>query len=314
MEFKDYYGVLGLERSATEDDVKRAFRKLARKYHPDVNKDPGAEEKFKQVSEANEVLSDPEKRAAYDQLGQGQSPGQDFRPPPDWDAGYEFSGAPSGGTHDFSDFFEAMFSGMGRQTRTPGTGAAFHKRGEDHHAKIVIDVHDAFEGASREISLRVPQIDSDGHLVVRDRTLKVKIPKGVSEGQHIRLKGQGAPGMGQLPPGDLYLEVAFKPDRLFRVSGKDIYFDLPVAPWEAALGAKVEIPTPTGPINLKVPAGSFHGQELRIKGRGLPAATLGDLHAVLKVVLPQADSDDAKKAYEEMATKLAFDPREKMGA
>lgn len=312
MEFKDYYETLGIERNATQDETKRAYRKLARKYHPDINKSPDAEEKFKELAEAYEVLGDPEKRAAYDQLGQNRRTGEEFQPPPDWNAGFEFSSADSGAAHEYSDFFEHVFAGMRRHEQHPGGGAEFHARGEDHHARILIDLRDVFEGATRSIALRVPEIDDTGHLVLRDRTLNVQIPKGVTRGQTIRLKGQGSPGMGRLSAGDLYLEIDFKPDPLYRVSGRDLYLDLPVAPWEAALGASVRVPTPTGPIMLKVPSGSYQGRELRIRGRGVPAAKPGDLYAVLKITLPPADSEEAKMAYEAMAKSLPFDPRAKM--
>ena len=315
MDFKDYYKVLGLERDATQDEVKRAYRKLARTYHPDINKEPGAEARFKEISEANEVLGDAEKRAAYDQLGQQWKQGQDLRPPPDWDAGFEFSGAsPERPEGEFSDFFDALFGRMRQGRRPAGGQTEFHARGGDHHAKILIDLRDSLEGATRTVSLRMPAVDADGHVVLKDHTLEVTIPKGVREGQHIRLKGQGAPGIGRLPAGDLYLEIHFKPDALYRVVGNDLYVELPVAPWEAALGASIRFPTPTGPIMLKVPAGSFQGRELRIKGRGIPAAEPGDLYAVLKIVLPPADSEKAKQIYADMARELAFDPRSKLGA
>ncbi len=318
MDYKDYYALLDLEKSATQDEVKRAYRQLARKYHPDINKDEGAEDRFKEIGEAYEVLSDPEKRAAYDQLGKGWKPGQDFQPPPDWDAGFEFSGASPGAApgdpHDYSEFFENLFAGMRRSEHSARSQREFHARGEDHHAKIFIDLSDAFSGASRQIMLRVPEVDEAGHLVLRNRTLNVQIPKGVGEGQHIRLKGQGSPGMGKLPAGDLYLEVNFNPDKLYRLSGRDLFIDLPVAPWEAALGASVKVPTPAGPIMLKIPAGSFQGRELRVKGRGMPGKQPGDLYAVLKIVLPPADNDEAKKVYEDMARELSFDPRADFGA
>ena len=314
MEFKDYYAVLGIEHNATQDEAKRAYRKLARKFHPDVNKDPSAEEKFKEVGEAYEVIGDPEKRAAYDQLSKGWKPGKEFQPPPDWDAGFEFSGASSGSARDYSDFFEQVFNGMRQGEHGPRGGGEFHARGEDHHARIIVDLRDVFEGATRTITLRVPDVDETGHLRLRGRTLNVKIPKGVTEGQTIRLKGQGSPGMGRLPAGDLYLEVDFKRDPLYRVSGRNLYIDLPVAPWEAALGASVKIPTPAGPVMLKIPPGSFQGRELRIKGRGIPASEPGDLYAVLKIALPPAATDRAKKVYEDMARELSFDPRSKLGA
>ncbi len=314
MEYKDYYKVLGVDREAAQDEIKRAYRKLARKFHPDINKESGAEEKFKELGEAYEVLGDAEKRVAYDQLGKDWKSGQEFRPPPDWDAGFEFSGASSEATGGAaSDFFEALFGRMRRSGRASQGGPEFHARGEDHHAKILIDLRDSFEGATRAISLRVPELDSSGHVTVRDRNLNVQVPKGVIEGQHIRLKGQGAPGMGQLPAGDLYLEVHFKPDPLYRVSGRDLYVELPVAPWEAALGGSVKMPTPAGAIMLKIPSGSAPGRELRIKRRGIPSAEPGDLYAVLKIVLPPANTQKARKAYEDMARELAFDPRAKFG-
>jgi len=314
MEFKDYYGVLGVERSATQDEIKRAYRKLARKFHPDINKDPDAESRFKEIGEAYAALGDVEKRAAYDQLGQDWKPGEDFRPPPNWDAGFEFSGGAEGlSGAEASDFFEALFGRLHRAQRPSHSGAEFHARGEDHHAKIVIDLSDSFQGASRTMSLRIPELDESGHVRVRDRVLTVQIPKGVTEGQHIRLKGQGAPGMGRLPAGDLYLEVHFNPDPLYRVVGRDIHLDVPVAPWEAALGASIKVPTPMGTVMVKVPPNSPAGRELRLRGRGIPASEPGDLYAVLKIVLPPADTDAAKKVYEDMARELSFDPRASLG-
>lgn len=313
MEFKDYYKILGVARDATQDEIKKAYRQLARKFHPDINKEAGAEAKFKEIGEAYEALGDPEKRAAYDQLGKDWKAGQEFKPPPNWDAGFEYSGAPGGG--DFSDFFSSIFGARAERTGRSGrTHTTFHMRGEDHHATIVIDLRDALEGATRTITLRMPELDDGGHVLVRDKNLTVQIPKGVTEGQSIRLKGQGSPGMGEAPAGDLYLEIRFKPDQLYRVDGKNLYLDLPVAPWEAALGASVKMPTPLGPIMLKVPAGSANGRELRIRGRGIPAAEPGDLYAVLKIVWPPATDEKARKIYEEMAKELAFDPRAGLGA
>jgi curved DNA-binding protein len=218
MQFKDYYQTLGVARDATAEEIKKAFRKLARKYHPDVSKEADAELHMKEVNEANAVLSDPEKRAAYDQLGAGFQPGQDFRPPPDWDAGFEFSGGgyDPGEAGDFSDFFAELFGRMGGGHAHSGPhsgprGGHFQARGEDHHAKVLLDLEDAFHGATRQISLRVPQMDAQGRVQLLTRTLNVKIPKGVREAQVIRLAGQGAPGMGGAPAGDLLLEVHFRP-------------------------------------------------------------------------------------------------------
>ncbi len=322
MEYKDYYKILGVERTATQDEIKRAYRKMARTYHPDVNKEEGAEAKFKDAGEAYEVLKDPEKRAAYDELGANWKQGQDFRPPPNWDAGFEFSGGgyTQADASQFSDFFEQMFGGM-RGGRAGGAGFGgggfsqreFHAQGQDHHAKVEIDLRDAFSGAKRAITLRVPEVDPQGHVVVKDRTLNVTIPKGIREGQHIRLAGQGSPGMGKGQPGDLYLEVRFAPDPLYRVDGKDIYLDLPVAPWEAALGASVKVPTPAGPVMLKIPPDSTKGRTMRLKGRGLPGSPPGDMHAVLKIVLPPADTDKAKEVYQQMERELPFDPRAELG-
>jgi curved DNA-binding protein len=309
MEFKNYYKALDVEKDASQDEIKRSFRKLARKYHPDINKESGAEDRFKEINEAYEVLGDTEKRAAYDQLGQQYKPGQDFRPEPNWDAGFEFSEAQGGaGEGGYSDFFESFFRGMHRQ-QSQARSHEFHARGEDHHAKVVIDLQQSFSGATLPITLNAPEIDAQGHVTLKPRTLNVQIPRGVTEGQTVRLKGQGGPGTGSLPAGDLYLEVHFRPHPLYRVDGRNLRYDLPIAPWEATLGASVQVPTPTGDIVLKIPQGSFQGRELRIKGRGLPAAEPGDLYVTLKIVLPPADTPEAKKAYEDMATKLAFDPR-----
>lgn len=313
MEYKDYYKILGVERSASQDEIKRAYRKLARKYHPDLSKEAGSEARFKEIGEAYEVLGDPAKRAAYDQLGTEFAAGQEFRPPPHWDAGFEFSGGGMEGSGGFSEFFEALFGGMRGRPGAGFTRTRYRGRGEDHHAKVVINLRDAIEGATRSISLRVPQVDEAGHVVLRERVLNVKIPKGVTDGQHIRLKGQGAPGIGGGPPGDLYLTVELASDRLYRVDGRDIYLDLPVAPWEAALGATVKTPTPSGPVNLKIPPGSWQGRKLRVKGRGIPSEPPGDFYAVLQIALPPADTEAAKEAYEEMAKRLAFDPRAKLG-
>ena len=309
MQFKDYYATLGVERGASEDEIKRAFRKLARKHHPDVSKATDAAARMQELNEAYDVLRDPEKRAAYDQIGQGRQGGQEFSPPPGWDAGFEFSGAPGGGA-DFgahSDFFEALFGAAQR-----GGGRARHggaARGEDHHARIMIPIEDAFHGATRTLTLRSPELDASGHVVLRERQLSVKIPKGIRAGQQIRLAGQGTPGFGGAAAGDLYLEVQFEPHRRYRVDGRDIFLTLRVAPWEAALGAAVPVRTPEGAVELNVPAGSQGGRKLRLRGRGIPGNPPGDLYAVLEIVLPAATGDKARALYTQMATELAFDPR-----
>ena len=308
MEFKDYYQTLGVARGATADEIKKAFRRLARKYHPDVSKEANAEARMKEVNEAYAVLSDPEKRAAYDQLGRDYQPGQEFRPPPNWDAGFEFSGREFGGgeSADFSDFFAELFGGRGR---AGGRGARFDARGEDHHARILIRLEDAYQGASRVITLRAPAIDGDGHVTMKEHNLNVRIPKGVQEGQVLRLAGQGSPGIGEGKAGDLFLEIHFEPHPRFRVEGKDVYATLRVAPWEAALGAKVKASLPVGAVEVSIPEGSQNGRKLRLKGRGIPAATPGDLYLVLDVVLPKAQTAKARELYQAMARDLAFDPR-----
>lgn len=312
MDYKDYYAVMGLERNATQDEIKRAYRKLARKYHPDVSKEPDAERRFKDLGEAYEVLKDPEKRAAYDQLGSNWRAGQDFQPPPGWGAGFEHPGGMAGEEADFSDFFEALF---GRAAAGRGAGGrATHVRGQDHHAQVLIDLEDAYRGATRTISLRVPEVDARGRVVTHERRLQVQIPRGVRAGQHIRLAGQGAPGIGEGGAGDLYLEIGFNPHGRFRVEGRDVFTDLPLAPWEAALGAEVQVPTPDGMVELKIPPGTAAGRRLRLKGRGIPGASPGDFYVVAQIVLPPADSDAARQAYRNLQRDLPFDPRAGQGA
>jgi curved DNA-binding protein len=309
MEFKDYYKILGVERTATADDIKGAYRKLARKYHPDVSKESGAEARFKEIGEAYKVLHDPEKRAAYDQLGARWQPGQEFTPPPDWGAGFEFTRGTVSPEEavEFSDFFSSLFGQIGRHAQSA------RAPGEDHHAKIFIELEDAYTGATRGITLRAPQLDAQGRVVLRERTLNVQIPKGLREGQLIRLAGQGAAGIGGAPPGDLYLEVHFAPHSLYRVEARDVFLTLPLAPWEAALGATVNTPTPTGTVEVKIPPGSQSGRKLRLKSRGIPGQPAGDLYLVLEVVLPPADTESAQRIYHTMARELAFNPRQALG-
>ena len=315
MEFKDYYKIMGVARDATQDEIKRAYRTLARKYHPDVSKAPDAEARFKELGEANAVLKDLEKRAAYDQLGSNWQAGQDFRPPPDWNTGFEFSGdgsAGAAGAADFSDFFESLY-GRGFESAGRRQQAA-HARGEDHHAKVMIDLEDAYNGATRTIKLKRPELNAEGRVVMRPHQLNVTIPRGVRAGQHIRLAGQGAAGIGQGPPGDLYLEIEFHPHPLYRVDQRDVYLDLPLAPWEAALGATLKVPTPTAAVDLKIPPKSVAGGKLRLKGRGIPGTTPGDFYVVLQLVLPEADSETSQAFYAQMAEQFkSFNPRAKLG-
>ena len=316
MDFKDYYDIMGVKRDASQDEIKRSYRKLARKYHPDVSKESDAEIHFKEVGEAYEVLKDPEKRAAYDQLGENWQGGQDFNPPPNWDAGFEFSGGgfTGGDASSYSDFFESLFGQgfAGAQTGHRQTGG-YHAHGEDHHARVLIDIEDAYSGATRGITLNAPELDKSGHMVTKQRTLNVKIPKGVKQGQRIRLTGQGSPGIGSGKAGDLYLEIEFKAHSFYRVEGHDVYLDLPVSPWEAALGASIKVPTPDGQVDLKIPPGTASGNKLRLKARGIPGKPAGDFYVVAQITLPKADTDKAKELYRKMQQELSFNPRVKLG-
>ncbi len=315
MEFKDYYELMGVDKKATQAEIKRAYRKLARKYHPDVSKEDNAEARFKEIGEAYEVLKDPEKRAAYDQLGANWKSGQDFQPPPDWDAGFEFSGGgfTGGDASAYSDFFETLFGQQFRGQQQHTQGHRYSMQGEDHHAKVLIDLEDAFNGATRSITLHSPQLDDAGHIVTKERTLKVRIPKGVYQGQQIRLSGQGAPGIGGGPQGDLYLEIEFRPHKYYRAEGRDIYLDLPISPWEAAFGAKIKVPTPAGTVDLKVPENPVSGKKMRLKGRGIPGKSPGDLYIILNITIPPATSEKAKEIYHTMEKELDFNPRADLG-
>jgi curved DNA-binding protein len=335
MEYKDYYKIMGVGRSASADELKQAHRKLARKYHPDVSQEKDAEARFKDLSEAYEVLRDPEKRAAYDQLGAHWKAGQDFRPPPDWNTGAEHAGRgfewgfkterPGQGA-DFSDFFESLFSRGFATQAGRGTGAAsasgngrsrrqaFSSKGEDHHAKILIDLEDVYSGAAKTLSLRLPQLDAQGRSVAQTHQISFDVPKGIRAGQHIRLTGQGSPGEGGGEAGDLYLEVAFRPRAAggpnYRVDKHDVYLDLPITPWEAALGAEVQAPTPSGTVEVKIPPASSSGRKLRLKGRGIPGSTPGDFYLVLQLVTPPVHTDSDKTVYTDMARQFkSFKPR-----
>lgn len=319
MQYKDYYAIMGVARDASADDIKKAYRKLAGKYHPDKSDHPEAEKRFKELGEAYEVLKDPQKREAYDTLGPNYRPGQEFRPPPDWEQMFGAGAGPGGAASaEFSDFFRSLFGaggyqagagpgaqggfrrgfGGGRAGRFGGAGgggpferAQYTRRGEDTQARVQIDIEDAYAGTTRQITV-------SGGAGGGERTLSVRVPKGIREGQQIRLAGQGQPGLGGGSPGDLLLEVVFRDHPLWRVEGSDVYVDVPVAPWVAALGGTATVRTPTGPVDLRIPEGSQGGRRLRLRGKGLPAKSRGDLYAVLKVELPPAQAPEQRAAWE----------------
>ena len=304
MEYKDYYQTLGVSKTASEDEIKKAYRKLVRKYHPDVSKEKDAQQKTQELNEAYGVLGDPEKRAAYDELGRGHQyrAGQEFQPPPDWGKGFGFDFNAGNGAGAHTDFFSDLFANLGGRRR-PQPPA----RGSDNHATITIDLADSYHGATRTVSMHLPERDAQDRIITRERTLSINIPKGVTEGQQLRLSGQGQPG--RAGPGDLYLEIHFTPDARYRIDGRDVFETVPVTPWELALGGDIDVPTPSGKVTVTVPPGSQSGRKLRLRGRGIPGNPAGDLYLLLDVVLPRADSARAKELYQTMARELAFNPR-----
>lgn len=294
MKYKDYYGLLGVDRTATDDEIKRAYRKLARRYHPDVSSEEDAEERFKEINEAYEVLRDPEKRSAYDRLGAGWNAGDDFTPPPGW----EFSASGFEG-EQFSDFFESLFGGVRggfrfdeRARRAPRARRA---------GELAIDLEDAWRGTTRAVTIEQTIIDARGHLRPQARTLNVRIPAGVTDGQQIRLSDPEG--------GDILLEIRIRPHRFYRIEGRNVHLDLPLAPWEAALGTQVQVPTLGGEVEMRVPSGTRAGARLRLKGRGLPGSPPGDQYLTVRLVNPPADSEAAREVFEQMRETLPFDPR-----
>jgi curved DNA-binding protein len=305
MKYKDYYAILGVDRNAGADDIKKAYRKLARKYHPDVSKEPNAEEKFKEMSEAYETLKDPEKRAAYDQLGR-YTPGQDFQPPPDW--GQQFAGART--AFDDIDFAD-LFAGLAARHGAGGRGGRAFTSGRDFEATVHLTFDQAFHGTEIELDLSVLEFDDKGTARRVPRRIKVRIPKGVTNGQQLRIPGKGGKGVDGGRDGDLYLDIVVEPHPLYRVDGQDLYLDLPLAPWEAVLGTTVRLPTPAGAVSLKVPAGTRAGQQLRLSGRGLSrdGATAGNLYAIVQIVVPSVVDERERALYRQLAEISNFNPR-----
>lgn len=307
MSTKDHYKTLGVPRDASIEDIKRAFRKLARKYHPDVTKGPQAEARFKEINEAYDVLKDPEKRAAYD----NPQPQQDFEHASGWDQGFGFSHPGSGSEEAFADLF-ARFS-RGGPDMSGMSGMSRGMAAADQHARIEIPLTEAYQGATRTLTLRTPRISSLGEVSYEERNISVRIPKGILEGQNIRLSGQGMRLSDGGAAGDLFLEVVFAPHPVYRPDGRDLHLDLPIAPWEAALGQKIVLPTPDGKVDLKIPANARSGQKLRLKGKGLPAHPPGDIYATLYIVNPKVTTAQDKEFFEKMAGEMSFNPRARMG-
>jgi curved DNA-binding protein len=318
--YKDYYRALGVPRGASREDIQRAYRKLARKYHPDLNKAPDAEQKFKEVNEAYQVLKDPEKRQNYDQLGAGWQEGQDFRPPPGWRADFDFgprSGSGAGfrgaAEGDFSDFFETLFGGAFRQqSRGAGSREPFMRAGADHEGVLRISLEEAFRGGLKTVTLTSREPQRDGTAAAGPKTYDVKIPPGILPGQKIRLAGQGAAGQAEGKRGDLYLKIEIEPHPRLRLEGRDLYMDLPLAPWEAALGAEVQVPTPGGgSVTLTIPKGTQGGQKLRLKNKGMPNAggKAGDLYAAVQIKVPKSLSQKEREVFEELRRVSTFTPR-----
>jgi curved DNA-binding protein len=302
VEYKDYYQIMGVGRDASADDIKRAYRRLARKYHPDVSKEKDAEERFKEIGEAYEVLRDPEKRSAYDALGT-RKPGEEFRPPPDW----QFDHGADADAAAHSDFFEQLFGGLGR-----GRRGSFRSRGFDTAGQVEVTLEEAFRGTERRLSLQRVALDEHGRAQPTTQQINVRIPPGVTDGQQIRVPAQGQPGVGGGPAGDLFLEVRLLPHRWFRAEGRDVWLDLPVTPWEAALGETVRVPTLGGRVDLKVPKGSQTDRQLRLKGRGLPGNPPGDQFVVLKIMTPPPRSAADEALYKEMQGAFSMNPRQAM--
>lgn len=315
MDYKDYYKILGVDPGASAQDIKKAFRRLARKYHPDLSKDPDSATRMAEINEANTVLSDPEKRAAYDQLSAEPSAAHGahdgFRPPPHWDEQHAFHQNGGADGEGYSDFFDQLFgrSAYARQSHAHGQPPP-DRKGRDHHAVIELDLEDSYHGAQRSLQVRSATLDAQGQPHERMRELQVTIPKGVKEGQLIRLAGHGSPGLGHGPAGDLLLEVRFRPDARWYAKDKDVYQHVPVAPWEAALGGPLEVRTLAGTLEVNVPAGWKKGRKLRLRGKGLPANPPGDMYLLLEIALPPASDEAGRKAYEAFSQAFAhFDAR-----
>jgi curved DNA-binding protein len=324
VQYKDYYDTLGVSRDASRDEIQRVYRKLARKYHPDLNKDAGSEEKFKEINEAYEVLKDPEKRKKYDQVGSGWQPGDNFRPPPGWQQNFDFSSGSQGRQEnffwssdggDYSDFFESLFGGQFQQGFTGSEGRrpfSRQSRGSDHEAVLRIPLEEAFRGGTKSITMQSTAPSADGNIASTEKRYDVKIPPGIMPGQKIRLSGQGGKGSGGGGSGDLFLKVEIEPHPRFRLKGRDLYTEIPITPWEAALGADIEIMTLSDPVTLKVPPGTQSGQKLRLRAKGMPnlKGSPGDLYVIIKIKVPKPLSIKERGLFKELSKVSRFKPRD----
>jgi len=310
VKFKDYYASLGLERGASDADIKKAYRKLAHKYHPDVSKEAGAEARFKEVAEAYQTLKDPDKRAAYDRLG-AHAPGEEFTPPPDWGPQQSWGSEESFEGVDLADLLASLARG---RPRGGGPGGRMSFRGEDYELRTSVTIEQAYHGTLIELNISVPEYDAEGRMTRVPKALKVRVPKGVTDGQRLRLAGKGGKGVNGGPDGDLYLTVTLQPHAVYRADGHDLHLDLPLAPWEAALGASVAVPTPGGPVQMKIPAGTVAGQTLRLSGRGLPRPKggNGDLYVMAKLVMPKTTTARERELLQQLSDASSFAPRSEL--
>jgi curved DNA-binding protein len=308
VKYRDYYAILGVEATASADDIRKAYRRLARRYHPDVSKEDDAEERFKEVSEADQTLSDPEKREAYDQLGRHR-PGEDFQPSPEWDTRFWQEGVAE--DIDLAELLQQIgFHRAARRQASAGQGAP-SRRGQDYEIATSLSLEDAARGKDIAVEFSVPEIGPDGRMRRAAKTARIRVPKGVSDGERLRVPGKGGPGVGEGKPGDLYLDIRLERHPLFQVVGHDLYLELPIAPWEAVLGARVELPSLEGPLTLTIPPGARGGQKLRLSGKGLPRRSegAGDLYSVLQIVTPTVLSAKEQDLFRELAATSTFDPR-----
>jgi curved DNA-binding protein len=306
LKYRDYYATLGVERGASAEEIRKAYRRLARKVHPDVSKEEGAEERFKEVSEAYQTLGDPEKREAYDQLGRHR-PGEDFQPSQEWDSRFWQEGVSE--DVDLADLLEQI--GFHHAARRQASAGAASRRGQDYEIATSLSLEDAARGKDIAVEFSVPVIGADGRMGRESKTARIRVPKGVSDGERLRVPGKGGPGFGQGKPGDLYIDIRLERHPLFQVAGHDLYLELPIAPWEAVLGARVEVPSLEGPLTVTIPPGARGGQKLRLAGKGLPRRSdgAGDLYGVLQIVTPTVISEKEKELFRELAASSTFDPR-----